>query len=181
MTEITRETDIRLEVMRYGCRRKVKEKKTDNEQLIWKRKKIKEWKKKKKDTCQTSEYWKGKLKKKKKKKKREKNQKIFLKKKMEKKKMKDDTNTFSFLLTLSFGTVACFYCLVFYIWLLQWCYWNFVNQFDMRKSSALVWENNLLSSITNDFILWGGKVCYIIAEWFFLYYHFSLVISYHSV
>ena len=39
MTEITSEADIRLEVMSYGCRRKAKEKKTDNEQLTWKKKK----------------------------------------------------------------------------------------------------------------------------------------------
>ena len=60
MTEITGEADIRLELMSYGCRSKLKEKKTDNEQLIWKRKKkLKtEKKKEKKDTCQTGEYWK---------------------------------------------------------------------------------------------------------------------------
>ena len=39
MTEITREGDIKLEVISYGCRRKAKDKKTDNEQLTWKRKK----------------------------------------------------------------------------------------------------------------------------------------------
>ena len=39
MTEITKEADIKLEVISNGCRRKTKEKKTDKEQLIWKKKK----------------------------------------------------------------------------------------------------------------------------------------------
>ena len=43
MTVITRERDIKLEVISYGCRRKAKEKKTDNEQMTGK-KKIKSWK-----------------------------------------------------------------------------------------------------------------------------------------
>ena len=41
MIEITREADIRLEVMSYGRSTKEKEKKTDNKQLIWKERKRK--------------------------------------------------------------------------------------------------------------------------------------------
>ena len=81
--------------------------------------------------------------------------------------MKDDTNTFWFLLTLSFPTVACFIVL-FSIFDCCNCF-NVILLINSTRGRAvhLFEKNNLLSSITNDFILWGGKVCYIIADDFF--------------
>ena len=93
MTKITREGDIKLEVISYGCRRRAKEKKTDNEQLTWERKKkqIKDWKKNIHAKPVNID-----------KKKSKKEPENVFDKKNGKTKMKDDTNIFLFPLTFEF-------------------------------------------------------------------------------
>ena len=77
----------------------------------------------------------------KKKKRKEEPEHLFEKKvKKKKKKMNDDANTFFYFyfhwllsLVLLHVLLSCFYILF-----LQWCYCNFVDQFDMRKNGTLV-------------------------------------------
>ena len=186
MTEITREGDIKLDVISYGCRRKAKEKKTDNEQLTWKRKK-KNKLKTEKQIYMPNQWILKNLKK------REKKKQYILKKIWKKEKRRtrkcfgqkkngkneNEGRYEHFFVFTDFWVLGLLHVLLscFYILLLHWCYCNFVINSTWGRTVHLFKKNNL-SSITDDFILWGGKVCYIIAEGFFLYNHFSFYISY---
>ena len=134
MTEITREGHIKLEVMNTDVERKQKSKRQIMSNWPGRRKK---------------EQQQIRLEKKihdkpiniRKKKRKEEPENVFEKKmeKKKKKKMKDDTNTFFFVFT-DFWVLGLLYVLLscFYILLLQWRYYNFVDQFDMMKSGTLV-------------------------------------------
>ena len=94
-----------------------------------------------------------------------KNQKMFLKNKNGKKENKGRYEHFFFLLTLSSRTVSCFIVL-FSIFDCCNCFTVILLINSTRGRAVHKFEKNNLSSITNDFILWGGKACYIIAEVF---------------
>ena len=125
MTEMTTEADIRLEVVSYGCWRKVKREKDRYWAIdLKKKKRIKDWKKRHMPNQWI--YKKNWLKK---------------KEKMEKEENEGRYEHFFVFTDFEFWTVACLIVLFFfYIWFLQLFYCNVVNLFDMRKSGTLVWE-----------------------------------------